>query len=315
MNLEILRKLVIQSLFTDDKLFNTFVLKGGNALLVHNINTRASIDIDVSMEKSFDDEDLDSIEETLYNSLKTNFYSEGYTIIELHLKKQPKVIPKEKEKYWGGYKLEFKVVSLSNEKLYTENQITFPQLRNLALSIEGSSTTKSDGAKTFKVDISKYEYCVSKIEKSLDGFPIYVYTPLALVYEKLRAICQQQKDYNLFVETNRRPRARDFFDIYTVIEAHDAICSNIKSDIFKEENLKDLSNIFSLKKVPLDFLNNIKNDREFHNENFISVKSTVFNNDVLESYDFYFDYTIKLCESLTEQLTNLNMMDNIPSNV
>ncbi|MCT4619082.1 MAG: nucleotidyl transferase AbiEii/AbiGii toxin family protein [Marinisporobacter sp.] len=314
MKLETLRKLVIQSLFADDDFFDLFTLKGGNALLVHKINARASIDIDVSMENSFEDKDLDSTQQKFEKSLKDTFSRENYTVIDVKLKKKPKKMPKEKEKFWGGYTLEFKIVSLENKSKLDSGSITLAKLRNLALSVEDSTLTSSTGGKVFKVDISKYEYCKSKIEKDLDGFPIYVYTPIAIVYEKLRAICQQHEEYNNYVETNRKPRARDFFDIYTVLEFHNGIVPTIKKDILKESNLNDLVNIFTLKKVPLDFLSKVKNYRDFHRENFISVKDTVSESVTLESYDFYFDYVSKLCNQLSNELANLNMLDNIPSN-
>ncbi len=50
-----IRKLVIISLFADDELMNTFVLKGGNAIdIIYGLSDRASIDIDVSMAKDFE---------------------------------------------------------------------------------------------------------------------------------------------------------------------------------------------------------------------------------------------------------------------
>jgi divalent metal cation (Fe/Co/Zn/Cd) transporter len=115
MKLETLRKLVIQSLIADDDFFDLFTLKGGNALLVHKINARASIDIDVSMENSFEDKDLDSTQQKFEKTLKDTFSRENYTVIDVKLKKKPKKMPKEKEKFWGGYTLEFKIVSLENK--------------------------------------------------------------------------------------------------------------------------------------------------------------------------------------------------------
>ncbi|TXZ91478.1 nucleotidyl transferase AbiEii/AbiGii toxin family protein, partial [Vibrio cholerae] len=45
-----IRKLIIIGIFSEDIVLEHFALKGGNALAIgHNINERASMDIDVSM--------------------------------------------------------------------------------------------------------------------------------------------------------------------------------------------------------------------------------------------------------------------------
>ena len=45
-----IRKLIIMGIFNDDVVLEHFALKGGNALAIgHNINERASMDIDISM--------------------------------------------------------------------------------------------------------------------------------------------------------------------------------------------------------------------------------------------------------------------------
>lgn len=308
MTFEEIRKMIIISLFTDDELYETFVLKGGNALLVYGINKRASMDIDVSMGGNFSEEELHIIKDKLEKSLKETFKRQGHDVIDVKLNKKPRYMDKEKEKFWGGYCLEFKIVSVENKKRLDSGEITLDKLRRLSKVIDGTNNSK-----TFKVDISSYEYCDKKIEKEVDGFPIYVYTPIIIVYEKLRAICQQQ-EYTDIVDTRRTPRARDFFDIYTIIEAHGDF-SNIKEDIFKEENLKDLKEIFKLKHVPLNLLGNIEKYRAFHEENFSSVKDTVYTSiDKLESYDFYFDYTRKLADKLLSLMISLDMVDSIVSN-
>jgi len=56
MNLKEIRRLVIIALFSDDELMEKLVLKGGNALdIVHNIGTRTSVDIDLSIPDDFSD--------------------------------------------------------------------------------------------------------------------------------------------------------------------------------------------------------------------------------------------------------------------
>lgn len=62
MDTEFLRKvkrLVIIAMFSDDDLMDMLVLKGGNALdIIHQIEHRASVDLDFSIERDFRQEDL-----------------------------------------------------------------------------------------------------------------------------------------------------------------------------------------------------------------------------------------------------------------
>jgi len=60
-------------------------------------------------------------------------------------------------------------------------------------------------------------------------------------------------------------RARDFFDIFTVLNYFNDI--NITSN----ENIALLNNVFDSKKVPLELLKHIKDYKEFHE----GVKKTV----------------------------------------
>lgn len=311
MDYEKIRKLIIISLFVDDTLFERFVLKGGNALLVYDMNTRASMDIDISIEDKFDHEEELWVEETLKRTLNETFLRENYAIIDCKLTKTPKSMSPEKEKFWGGYKLEFKIVPKEKLGLFVKNIITEQQLRQFSIGVD-QVTSQS---KTFKVDISNYEYCGMKEEKEIDGFPIHVYTPIAIIYEKLRAICQQQKEYEDFVKTNRRPRPRDFFDICSILENRKIFDPDISKEIYEEKNLKDMANIFSLKKVPLRFLLNIKKYKDYHEEEFGSVIEAVDQTKTrVESFDFYFYTIVRIAEKLADELNRLNMLDNISSN-
>jgi hypothetical protein len=305
MDFEEIRKMIIVSLFADDDLYERFVLKGGNALLAHGVNKRASMDIDVSINGSFSDDEIDNIKDILEKNLDETFRRKDHTVIDVKLEKHPFKLPPDKQKFWGGCQLEFKIVSLENKKKFDNGEIGKQQLRQSA-SVIGEKQLK-----TFKVDISHFEYCEKKEEKEIDGFPIYIYTPIIIIYEKLRAICQQQEEYKKLVGVKVTPRARDFFDIYSILEHHKD-CDNIKENILKEENLKDLKEIFSLKKVPLDLLDNIENYRSFHEEDFVSVEPNV-KNIKLESYDFYFDYTLSLAKKILKELANLGILDNTTS--
>ncbi len=296
MDLNVIRKNIIISLFTDDDFFDRFVLKGGNALMFHGINDRASTDIDVSMENDFDI-DLEEVRKKLEKSLNETFYRLNYHIIDVKIDQKPKDDSKVSISKWGGYKLTFKIVSNENYDVYA-NDLT--KLRKVSECIGENIDIKN-----FSVDISKYEYCKPKVETEIDKFPIYIYTPKMILFEKLRAICQQHKEYNEIVQTHRsRPRARDFFDIYSILRCN----PELKSEILKEESLEELKCIFETKLVPLNFLELISEYRNLHFIDWSSVQGTVYGK--IESFDFYFDRVLDISNSLCEILIDLKMMDS-----
>jgi hypothetical protein len=282
-NLKLIRKLVVIAMFADDELMNTFVLKGGNAIaIIYGINDRASIDIDVSMEQDFKPEKLEEIRTKLEKSLIKTFDDYSYLVFDVNLRPKPKTPYKETKDFWGGYILEFKVI----EKDKGQN-LSIEKRRKQALPIGPKKRN------TFKVDISKFEYCEPKTEKELDGYTIYVYTPLMVVYEKLRAICQQLPEYTNKIRQKSRPRARDFFDIYSIVTALE-----LKSQLLDPANLEILKAMFAAKQVPIELLFQISDQKEFHAENFHAVKDTVSDKANLQDYDFYFDYVLNLTENL-----------------
>jgi len=214
---------------------------------IRRVGGSKTIDVDVRIVAAYNS----NLKDILEKNLDETFRRKDHTVIDVKLEKHPFKLPPDKQNFWGGCQLEFKIVSLENKKKFDKGEISEQQLRQFA-SVIGEKQLK-----TFKVDISHFEYCEKKEEKEIDGFPIYIYTPIIIIYEKLRAICQQQEEYKKLIGVKVTPRARDFFDIYSILEHHKD-CDNIKENILKEENLKDLKEIFSLKKVPLDLLDNIE---------------------------------------------------------
>lgn len=209
-----IRKLVIISLFSDDDLMDIFVLKGGNALdIAHDINSRASVDIDISIESDFSQDELETVRKKIERALKVTFREAGFEVFDINIQPQPTRQYPETKEFWGGYTLEFKIIEKEKYKIYGSD---IDSLRRNATVVGDRDRRK------FKVDISKFEYCKTKEEVILDGYTIYVYTPLMVVYEKLRAICQQMDEYVKMVGTHKRGRAKDFFDIYTILENTDS---------------------------------------------------------------------------------------------
>ncbi|MCC8438715.1 nucleotidyl transferase AbiEii/AbiGii toxin family protein (plasmid) [Brevibacillus sp. M2.1A] len=281
-----LRKLAIISLFSDDELMDILVLKGGNALnIAYKINDRASMDIDLSMGSDFE-EDLESIKARIVRALVTTYGDEGYQAFDIDLVPRPIKMSEAKKEFWGGYALEFKVVK---KEVYETFKDDHARLQNHAMIVGANNRKK------IEVEISRFEVTRAKRPVELDGYIVYVYTPLMIALEKLRAICQQMDVYVTAISTHKKPRARDFFDIYSVIEAF----PGIKEEILQSENLELLEEIFNIKKVPIELLNQIENEREYHRDNFQAVKNTVSAKNI-EDYDFYFDYVVALAAALNK---------------
>jgi hypothetical protein len=296
--LNLIRKLAIIALFSDDDLMEVFVLKGGNAIsLVYELDYRASQDIDVSMADDFDEAELEAVRQKLERALMKTFRERGYSVFDVKLEPRPVQLDENKKDFWGGYQLEFKIIETSNYDLYSSD---LDSLRRRAV------TVREDQKKIFKVDISKHEFCTIKEARELEGHRIYVYTPVMVIYEKLRALCQQMEAYKSIVPTHKpRARGRDFFDIYLFIEKKD-----LRAVLKDPENLSLLEKIFEAKKVPLELLSYIKHEAEFHRLDFQSVMATVASDYELQDFDYYFVYVTELVESLKSALEHKASSDH-----
>ena len=271
-------------MFSDDDLMEQFVLKGGNALdIIHKIALRASVDIDLSIEKDFEKENIVIIKEKISRVLQNTFREEGYEVFDLTFNQRPAQMSREMKNFWGGYRIEFKIIESDKYKRFGNDR---KALRRNA-TVVGRNQKKK-----FFIDISKFEYCIPKEERDIEGYTIYVYTPEMIVLEKMRAICQQMREYAQIVRNpSQSARARDFFDIYTVLNHFDI-------DLTANENIELLKNIFLAKRVPLKLLGKIQDHREYHRPDFDAVIATVKPEIDLKDFDFYFDYVVERCKVL-----------------
>ncbi len=281
------KRLTLIALFSDDELVDRFVLKGGNALnLAYGLTIRASVDLDLSMSNGFAPDELDDIRKRLTYRLQQTFRAEGLEPFDIKLQEEPGQITEDLAGFWGGYSLEFKILDADRfqelggdiKKMRREAQITAPGQR-----------------KKIQVDISRYEQCDPKQAFEVDGYTVYVYTPLLLVLEKLRAICQQMPEYDPIVKRmriNRTARPRDFLDLHTLLIHFEDL------DIDSDDARKMLSKVFEAKRVPLDLLWLIQDSYEQHASGWKSVEDTVRQDFELQPFDFYFDFVIKLADRL-----------------
>jgi predicted nucleotidyltransferase component of viral defense system len=288
LTLDEIKKLAIIGLFSDDDLMEVFVLKGGNALdLVYNISPRASLDLDISLQTDLDHDSLNTIRMKIETALKRIFSERGYEVFDVTLEEQPRTSKDLIPDFWGGYLLFFKVIE---SDAFCEGTAC-PQDLSRRAEVVGPKNKKK-----LKVDISKHEYCEPKQAVDIEGYRIYVYTPEMIVFEKLRAICQQTEEYCRQIgKTHSKARARDFFDIYTIIK-------HFKINVTNPDNLDLLKNIFMAKEVSLNLLTHISDYRNFHRSDFSSVEDTLKPGVKIRDYDYYFDYVITECTDLSKAL-------------
>jgi hypothetical protein len=194
----------------------------------------------------------------------------------------PQHVTEDLKSFWGGYTVEFKLIE---KGLYDEMHLDIEKLRR------NSQTIGLGRNRKFCIDISKHEYCEGKQLKLFRNLTIYVYSPEMIVCEKLRAICQQMEAYTRVVKKHRAYRARDFFDIHSLTERFSLTPSS-------ESLKKTLIGTFAAKRVPLELLAQIENEREQHKADFVSVKDTLRDRTSLQSFDFYFDFVLNFVRKL-----------------
>ena len=277
------KRLAIVAMFSDEELMQQLVLKGGNALdLIHGVSTRASFDLDFSIPGDFPADDLPSLQERLAYRLKQAFSPEGLKVFDVTFKERPDEITEDMRPFWGGYRIELKVVDSDTYEQYAHDP---EALRRRALPVGPRQSTK------LAIEISKYEHCADKQTVDVDGYTVHVYTPRMIVCEKLRAICQQMPEYTQLTRKHQAARARDFLDIHSITQSFPFDPS--------DPAIRDvLQAAFVAKRVPLNLLRKIANHRDFHRTNWAAVEATVRPSETLKCYDFYFDYVLELVERL-----------------
>ncbi|MFH2036871.1 MAG: nucleotidyl transferase AbiEii/AbiGii toxin family protein [Candidatus Zixiibacteriota bacterium] len=279
-----IKEIAIKAMFSDDYLMDVLVLKGGNALdIIYKIAQRSSIDLDFSMESEFPEDKRAEIEGKIETLLIHEFEENDFEVFDIIFRDKPPIITDDMKDFWGGYEITFKILDKSKKLGERDN------LENRRRNAEPINHMQH---KVFKIDISKYEFCTGKVNRELDDLTIFLYSPTMIAIEKLRAICQQTDEYRNQVKSHEPvPRARDFFDIYTIIK-------NYNIDLYSNENITLLKNIFSAKKVDLHLLNEINRYKALHKSGFQGLLDTLKSDVKAKSFDHYFNYVIAICKKL-----------------
>lgn len=284
--LETIKKTTIISLFSDDDLLDLLVLKGGNAMdIVHKVSSRASVDIDLSVDKNFD---YATVWPKVENAIRNGFATKGYLAFDIKMTSKPGKMPDELASFWGGYLVEFKLISLARA---AEIQHHLETMRREAIML-------GQGTK-FTIDISRHEYTDDKQPHDLDGYTIYVYSPEMIVCEKLRAICQQMEEYAEIIKRNGlgNQRARDFIDIEVLVKKFNIDLGNVRARHLVEQ-------MFTIKRVPLTLLGNIPGTRDFHALGYLEVRAAMKPGIEVHPFDYYFDFVVEHLQKL-EPLWNV----------
>lgn len=279
--IEEIKKTTIISLVNDDDLYARLALKGGNAIkLIHNMNFRASSDIDFSIEGDVDE----LTKQKILSSIETGFAEKDYFAFEIKFIEKPKTIEDELKSFWGGYSVEFKLISAQRANQLQSNH---EQMRREAIML-------GTGNK-FTIDISLHEYTETKKVFEINNYSVFAYTLEMIVIEKLRAICQQMEDYREIInrKSSPRARARDFVDIENII-------TNPKSeiDLSKSHCLSLTKEIFNAKRVPLELIGKIETTRDFHIHDYQQVVSTMTENIKNNDFDYYFKFVVNEVQKL-----------------
>jgi predicted nucleotidyltransferase component of viral defense system len=272
-----IRTIAITAIFSDDVLYERVALKGGNALsLVHEIGVRTSLDLDFSIEGDF--KDSEEVKQRIFKALTDRYDAAGFSVFDLRFERRPSVPRDGQDPRWGGYMVTFKLMEKEKYEALRHDLEAVPR---------DALVIGPEERRLFTIDLSKYEYTKGKLQVDVDDYTIFVYSPEMIVVEKIRAICQQMPEY--LQQKAGRPRARDFFDIHSVL-------SHKNIDLASAATLDLTRNIFAAKDVPLRLIANIPNQREFHRPDWDSVRASAPKE--INAFDFYFDFVVERTKSM-----------------
>jgi predicted nucleotidyltransferase component of viral defense system len=279
-----IKEIVITGIYSDPYLREKLVLKGANVLdLLYGIASRASMDIDFSLGENLDVAESQEVAKRLESTLRNSFAQNQQYLFDFQFNRRPQNLKPNQPPWWGGYKVSFKIISIGN----------LDALGNNIDKLRREATIVNPGNKwTFSIDISECEWVEGREKHFMEGVVIQSYSPIMLLCEKIRAICQQMEEYGEFVPNpTRSARARDFFDIYV-------LCHAFRMDINSPEFGNHLKKIFKAKNVPLSLMRLIRTYRDYHRPDFQSVIDTLNPGESLLEYDEYFDFVCNLFAEL-----------------
>ncbi len=275
------------------------VLKGGSALEMFYDHPRHSKDMDFSLSTS--NIDWNKYEKRFIEILEEELSTEEYTIFHRQLKVSDRI-----PELGKIYRITFKITTI---KIFQEYLNKKTRNRSSISDRLGRNTT---AYATIHIDISDKEYTAPAVFKEfLPFYKIKVYTPVMIISEKLRAICQNTSWYlQRYKMEPRISRARDFYDIYQIQEKYSPSWKN-------KMNLEIIRKIFKVKEVDISLLGYI-HLTEVYKINYTDrmwsyqgLRNTVEGD--LRDFDFYYKYVSTLAQEILDNISSISDQTEDPS--
>lgn len=282
-----IRNTTLKAIFSNERLNKNLVLKGGNALKLYGIVERESQDLDFSIKETIRFTEKEEGKE-FQKSISEAFIKKGYFVNDFKFILKPKERHESLPPFWGGYKIIFTLLdtSLYQDIIASQAPENMKELNRYAIPFEG------DGKK-IEIDLSYDEYVENKLDYDLDGTKIYLYSPIMIVYEKIRASCQQLDEYPL---TTNKTRARDLYDIYKSLTNSKQM--ELREQVLSVENFYILENIFRVKEVPFSLMKKLETKKEDLKIDYEEKVLPQVSSRNQEDFEFIFDYNQKLFNDL-----------------
>ena len=282
-----IRNTTLKAIFSNERLNKNLVLKGGNALKLYGIVERESQDLDFSIKETIRFTEKEEGKE-FQKSISEAFIKKGYFVNDFKFILKPKERHESLPPFWGGYKITFTLLdtSLYQDIIASQAPENMKELNRYAIPFEG------DGKK-IEIDLSYDEYVENKLDYDLDGTKIYLYSPIMIVYEKIRASCQQLDEYPL---TTNKTRARDLYDIYKSLTNSKQM--ELREQVLSVENFYILENIFRVKEVPFGLMKKLETKKEDLKIDYEEKVLPQVSSRNQEDFEFIFDYNQKLFNDL-----------------
>lgn len=295
-----IRNTILKAIYSDNDLKEDLVLKGGNALKFYDITDRASQDLDFSIKESIRYQ-KENEGERLRALILDAFRQVGFLVVGFEFIEKPQKRKKDLPPFWGGYKISFAIVDIEKyqDKIDLQDPDNMKELSKYGEDLENNR-------KKIEIDLSYDEYVADKKSYDLEGTTIYLYSPLMLVYEKIRASCQQLEDYKL---VGNKTRARDLYDIYKILTNPKQ--ANLREAVLDQDNFYILENIFKAKDVPLELMLKLDSKESDLAEDYKTKVIPQISADEIEEFDYIFFYNKNLFENLFKEYQNYKTFQDI----
>ena len=290
MDSETIKRTILKAIFSDEHLENILTLKGGNALNLHGLTKRESQDLDFSIKENI--RLAENEEGVLFkDNITKAFLEKGYQILSYKFQDKPKVRNDRTPPFWGGYVITFSIIEDTKLQKLKNNGIE---------NFNAYAESMGDGSKKIQIDLSFEEYTDPRTTTEIDGIKIYLYSSLMIIYEKIRASCQQLEEYKL---SSDKTRARDLYDIYSTLTNISNV--ELREEVTNPNNFHILRRMFEVKEVPIELIPKVK---KIEDRLFQDYKQTVLPqipaNTEIPDFEYLFIYNMELFDELYILLKN-----------